>query len=433
MISTTKKSPLTSNDDISVIDVNHMLTGKILVVEENNIQRMSIRILLEIEGNDVDECSRLDQAYETSLQSLPDLIIVAWGSDHEKVKVLMQSIVQHPELNEIPIIVVTSMIDTETLKAAFSAGAADYIRKPIEKTELLSRVENALRLSKLHLSTKKQLGVIQSQQKEIRDSIQYAQHIQHAVLPTPEYWKKMASESFIFYKPKDPLSGDFYWAFEKDGKKVIAMLDCTGHGIPGALISILGVSLLNEAVSTLNLFEPAQILKYLDEQVKSRLNRQGLTDGMDAAVVVIDRVHQSLKFAGANLPLLYMEFNQLREIKGTRYGIGGLSDNHLSHYQEHALSLKTVDSFYLLSDGYQSQFGGIRNKKIGYAGLKKMIAQNAQFDMGSQKRLLKEHLELWQEQGNEDQVDDILIIGISLSEKKAPSLMNDTLSGVVMV
>lgn len=257
--------------------------------------------------------------------------------------------------------------------------------------------------------------VLEHQQKEIQDSINYAQRIQEAILPLEDEMKKWIPNSFVLFRPKDVVSGDFYWFLERDNQLVIICADCTGHGVPGAFMSMIGSDRLNNIVSENKVTAPGAILSELNRAIKKSLKQDGqknaTRDGMDAAVCTIDLAEQKLYYAGANRPLWVIENAALTEIKATKVAVAGFTPEDQA-YEEHVIPLKKGLKFYMTSDGYADQFGGERNKKFKVKNMKNLIAQIADKPFAEQKALLEKELLSWM--GDFEQVDDICVIGFQV-------------------
>ena len=259
--------------------------------------------------------------------------------------------------------------------------------------------------------TQKQKDIIEQHQKEIVDSINYAKRIQQAVLKEEEHVSKHLPPHFILFKPKDIVSGDFYWALEKAGYLYLTAADCTGHGVPGAFLTMLGTSFLNEINAKDDVLSPAEILDQLRDKIVKELGRQGTTkDGMDISLIRLDLKTKELMWAGAYNPLWYIEGNILKEIKANKQPIG-YTDNPMP-FTNHTLSLKTDDLVYLFTDGFADQFGGEKGKKFKYKQLEHKLLAISSKDLQEQKEILNQVFNHWQ--GNLEQVDDVTIIGIKL-------------------
>jgi PAS domain S-box-containing protein len=249
--------------------------------------------------------------------------------------------------------------------------------------------------------------------KEITDSIRYAKRIQDALLPSEDLLKEHFSDSFVLYRPKDIVSGDFYWMREVEGLVYLAVADCTGHGVPGAFVSLIGNRGLTRAVTEFGLKDPGEILDKLTELVEEGFNLHSgvqVKDGMDIALLVFDFKNKKIAYAGANNPLYHISGGNLIETKATKQPIGSF-DNRRS-FISHTVPFNKGDLFYLFSDGYADQFGGEKGKKLKYKTFKELLLSGADKSMGTQAEQLEEYFKNWK--GELQQVDDVCIMGVRL-------------------
>ena len=276
---------------------------------------------------------------------------------------------------------------------------------------VLNKQNQERRKNNFLLEKKNQL--ISEQNKDITDSINYAQKIQQALLPSDESVKNLFPQSFIFFQPRNVVSGDFYWASSQNNKSIIAAVDCTGHGVPGAFMSMIGNSLLNQIVNEQGFTQPNEILFHLREEVIKALKQTGAMgesrDGMDIALLSME--NNKLEFAGANNPLIHIRNGNLTEYKGDKQPIG-IYEGTPKPFANITLEVQTGDSVYLYTDGYADQFGGHQNKKFKYSQLKELLTTIAELPIEKQKEKLKINFEAWK--ANNEQVDDVLVIGIKI-------------------
>ncbi len=251
--------------------------------------------------------------------------------------------------------------------------------------------------------------------KDITDSIEYASRIQNAILPPEELLKESLIDYFVLFKPRDIVSGDYYWMTRKEKKTVITAADCTGHGVPGAFMSMLGIAFLNEIVNKIDIIESHEILNQLRDYVKNSLNQKGAEgeakDGMDIALCVIDHETKSVEFSGAFNPLIIVRNGEIVEIKADKMPIGIYEEDHKS-FTKNIVEIQAGDSLYMYSDGYVDQFGGPRGKKFFSKQFKTLLLEINHNTMSQQKQILWETMEAWR--GNLEQVDDILVMGFKI-------------------
>ena len=250
------------------------------------------------------------------------------------------------------------------------------------------------------------------QKKHITDSIQYAKRIQTALLPSLELFSDEI-EHFVLFKPRDIVSGDFYWVTKQNNLQVIIAADCTGHGVPGAFMSMLGVSLLNEIVINKKIVHPNDILNQLRQKIIESLKQttgaaEGVKDGMDITICTIDYSTNIMEFAGAHNPLYFIRDNELSEIKGDKMPVA-IYDK-LDPFQIHSMELKKGDTFYIFSDGFVDQFGGPQQKKFLSKNFKNILLELQPMAMIDQAKKLDVIFEEWKK--DVDQIDDVTVIGI---------------------
>jgi len=250
------------------------------------------------------------------------------------------------------------------------------------------------------------------QRKELTDSLYYASYIQSALLPSREEWNRFLPESFIYYNPRDIVSGDFYWLKKSREMLTIVVADCTGHGVPGAFMSILGISFMNEIFSRGNVPTAKSVLNQLREKVMKALRQTGQSaepkDGMDISLCMINLETHEMQFAGANQSMYVLRRNTLTEIKGDvmPIGIGGLEERSFTN---HVMPLKKNDLIYLFTDGYVDQFGGPKNKKFKYPAFRELLLDLHALPLKNQGEKIADTLDNWK--GNTMQIDDILVLG----------------------
>jgi serine phosphatase RsbU (regulator of sigma subunit) len=248
--------------------------------------------------------------------------------------------------------------------------------------------------------------------KNLTDSLIYAQRIQEALLPSEIYFRKHFQDSFIFFRPKDIVSGDFYWIGEKGDKVFVVAADCTGHGVPGALMSVIGMEIIGKAINEGNIETPSEILAILSRALENTFTSEKnigsvIRDGMDIGLCQIDKKNRKMIFAGAFFPLYLIRDNSLTEIKGDKISIGFNPGGIL--YTDKEIDIMENDIFYVFSDGYVDQFGGSENKKFMYRRFRFLLTKIHSFSVDDQKSILEEEFRAWM--GNNVQLDDIMVIG----------------------
>lgn len=297
----------------------------------------------------------------------------------------------------------------------FSIELTDQIDSKIR----VVKGERALKLAHDQLEWKvdqrtKELSVIN---KDLTDSINYAERIQTATLPTSVEFETYLPESFVIHRPKDIISGDFHWLHQRDTTTYLAVVDCTGHGVPGAMMSMIGNNLLNSALLDKGLTDPAKALTDMDYRLGNMLKNDSegnaVNDGMDLTLCLIDHEQQEIKYEGAcGHGYLLSNSGEVTEMKTTRYSIGGLLAGQNKDFETRTLKYEKGDLLYLFSDGYQDQFGGPRGKKFYRKNLLSLIQEVKNLPMDTQKENLEKAFTDWM--GPLAQIDDVTVIGIRL-------------------
>lgn len=253
--------------------------------------------------------------------------------------------------------------------------------------------------------------------QDIKASIRYAKRIQDAILPPNDFIEKALPNTFVLFKPKDIVSGDFYWMAQKKDKVVFAAVDCTGHGVPGAFMSIVGHNLLDRVILEQNVLQPSHILDELNKGINDTLRQNDLEDntvrdGMDIALCTFDRQTAILEYAGAYNSMWLIRNGELREIKADKFPIGNSKQGEQKRFTNHEIQLLKGDTVYIYSDGFADQFGGPHGKKFKSSNFKQLLLDSIHLSMEEQGKLLDTTIESWR--GYHEQVDDILVIGTRL-------------------
>ncbi len=298
-------------------------------------------------------------------------------------------------------------VKTQSLQIRFNV-------ERMEKENEIYRLKNIDLAAANELITN-QKQVIEQKNKDITDSILYAKRIQEAVLPGVDRLKKWFGEMFVLYIPKDIVSGDFYWATEKDGKFILAVADSTGHGVPGAIMSIMGSSFLSEIIGTQGVTNPGEILNELRRKVISALHQTSDTtenrDGMDIAICSFNLEKSEFVAACANNPVWIIRDGEVDEAEPDKFPVG-VFPGEPRPFTNHDTEIKSGDAIYLFTDGFADQFGGPRGKKFGYKQLRELVLANHQLPVGEQKIIMENAFRNWK--GEAEQIDDVLLVGIRI-------------------
>jgi serine phosphatase RsbU (regulator of sigma subunit) len=265
-----------------------------------------------------------------------------------------------------------------------------------------------------YFQKKRAFKILESQKKNITDSINYASRIQTALLPPADLLNKLLPEHFILYLPRDIVSGDFYWITISDGKTIIAVADCTGHGVPGAFMSMLGFAYLNEIVNKSPNIQAHIILNELREKVKTSLHQNDNSynkDGMDIALAIIDHAYMKLQYAGANNPLVICRDSKIINIAPDKMPIG-IHSAEIESFTLNEFNLEPNDIVYMFSDGYVDQFGGDKLKRLGTSKFEKILTYASKLQIKAQRYFLEEKILEWMI--DTEQIDDILVLGVKI-------------------
>ncbi|QTA86685.1 SpoIIE family protein phosphatase [Desulfonema magnum] len=356
-----------------------------------------------------------------------------------------------------PLIVLSAQENPQVKAEAFALGANDYMVKPPDKIELIARIryhsqaymnrlqrddahrrleeqtikltqtneqlleqiaerrriESALRESKKKVEKEREAA--ESANKKVMDSIRYAKMIQSSLLPNPDNIKTFLSESFFIWMPRDIVGGDFIFTDIFEQGFIIAVLDCTGHGVPGAFMTMIASFGLKKIISGEGWHDPAQILKRLSFLVKTTLQQDTdyalSDDGLDAAVCFVEPDESRLTFAGAKLPLICNYDGEVKVIKGDRKSIGYKKSSLKFNFTNHTISINKGMSFYMFSDGFVDQLGGQRERRFGTRRLANLIRKNTHLPFDTQRDILIQAFNTWQEYGENERQDDVTVVG----------------------
>jgi serine phosphatase RsbU (regulator of sigma subunit) len=257
-----------------------------------------------------------------------------------------------------------------------------------------------------------QKHIVEEKNREITDSITYAKRLQTAILPTEQTINSFLKENFVYYLPKDIVAGDFYWLEPSGAKVLFAVADCTGHGVPGAMVSVVCHNALNRAVREFGLINPGEILDKVTDLVIETFEKstEQVRDGMDIGLCVFDFENNILEYAGANNSLYHISQKELIEIKPSKQPVG--KHDNRQPFKTHRINFTAGDTFYLFTDGFADQFGGEKGKKMKYKPFKNLLVQNIDLSMAAQKNSLEQNFQHWR--GDYEQIDDVCIAGIKV-------------------
>lgn len=428
---------------------------KILIIEDDSIVVVLLKELLTQWGYTIVSVS--DNGEDALIEyekNKPDLLLVDIHLNGSMTGIEVVTLIK--KIKDLPVIYITGDLDAQTIDDTKETSPSAYLKKPFDSNQLKATIEialssfnkvqghferlneeismNSMQIEELtetnaHLITatfreralKQELEVtkalIEAQSKKIHDSINYSLRIQQSIIPTAEVFSEALNKHFVFYKPKDVVSGDFPWLMKKDQFVYFGAIDCTGHGVPGAMMSMIGNLLLNAIVTNgTGCKTPSEILAELHKAVVQTLKQDAegnkAADGMDASLCRIDYEKNELLFSGAHLPMLFLRDGELETFKGDKFPVGGMQYRNRNTYSDHIIPLKKEDKFFIFSDGIIDQVGGEEKMKWMTASLKDFILENKDVNILDFKE--KINTKFYEFMGSNKQVDDVLLIGVEI-------------------
>jgi PAS domain S-box-containing protein len=432
-----KKSELQKYDQQVLIETLHMKSQvERFNLEKENYRRENeelerIRHEVEIKNKELERLSIVARQTENSILILSADGTLEWvNASFEKLNGLtleefkkkygntIYEVSNNPAIHSI----IENCVRTKTTvryEAANDVGNGQVVWESSTLTPIFNSKGELFKLIIIDTDVterKMQEEIVRQKNKDITDSIHYARYLQEAILPPQEGITAIFPESFIFFRPKDIVSGDFFWYSSAKDVALLAVADCTGHGVPGAFMSVVGNEMLNIARRDPTVQSPARTLDILDEKVKEVFtNRQGQTtaqDGMDIGLLVWHFEENYLQYSGAKRPLVLIRNGEAQEIPGDRFSIGGRYEYDEKKFTEKIVPVQSGDMLYLFTDGYADQFGGPTGKKLMYRNFVRMLKKISSLPVEEQKMELENTLTTWQ--GEQEQVDDILVVGVRI-------------------
>jgi len=392
---------------------------KVLIVDDQpkNLQVLALT-LDELEIKTIAANSGIS-ALKIVEQNMPDLILLDIMMPEMDGFEVINTLKNNILTKNIPVIFLSAKTETEDIVKGFKLGANDYITKPFKREELLVRVETQLKLKKALDTIKKQAVELEEAYTKIRKSINYAGMIQAIAIPSETSLKALLPDSFVFFKQRDIVGGDFFWFAEENNKIYLAVADATGHGVPGALLSMLGISFLNELIGKLSDYNSDTILEYLRNKMKSTLRQKdsyiNITDGMTMSFCIIDKKNKKMQFSGAEQSILICKRenfeSQVVEVQGDTMPLAIHIEE--STFTEHDIILSENDTVYLFTDGYIDQIGGHADRRFMIKNFKKLIEEINFKPLLEQKNIIEKRILNWIGEKN-SQIDDILILGFKI-------------------
>lgn len=373
--------------------------------EETERRRQEIKSLEQVRLNQEMELEKKAMA-ERELQGQNELL-----ASEARAKEL--ELAREQEARKLTLLIALLMVLVAVIILYALLSVRKKNQKLAESKRQIEKINTDLEAKNAEISNQKE--IIEQKNQSITDSIQYAARIQNAVLLPLTFLTDWGLENFIFFRPKDIVSGDFYWGFRKKGQIYIAAADCTGHGVPGGFMSMLGIAFLNEIAFTSDINSASLILDKLRTEIIRALRQRGATgetrDGMDISLVIIDQGKRTIQYAGANNPLYLVRNGNLTRYQADRMPIG-IHVTEISPFTNHIINTEAGDTIYLFSDGYADQFGGPTGKKFMYKPFQQLLTSVASEPASKQSEVVVSTFEKWID--GHDQVDDILVIGVTI-------------------
>ncbi|MCS7084600.1 MAG: response regulator [Bacteroidia bacterium] len=379
---------------------------QILIVDDNPVNvRVAAAALEEVTTNILSANSG-ERALTILERVRPDLILMDVNMPGLDGYETVRRIKAKPEIADIPVIFLTAQDDVSAKVEGFDAGGVDYVVKPFQHREIVARVQTHV---KVHTLTRE----LAKERRAVMDSIQYARRIQRAMLPKEEQIQARLPESFVLFRPKSIVSGDFFCFFDLDPWAILVFADCTGHGVPGALMSVVGMASLQKIVQERGVHDPPAILEELDVEVRKLLNQdeEGGNDGMDAVVIAVQPTRKILYYAAAMRSFYRVRNGEATEFKGDKVPVGGAIYGE-KRFTGGSVPIEAGDTFYLASDGFTDQFGGEEGRKYMAKNFLTLLAQIAALPIAEQPAALDEEFDRWR--GDHPQTDDVTVIGFRI-------------------
>lgn len=395
---------------------------KILVCDDIQLIQESIQKMLKTGLTEQHEIIFANNGRDACIMAnkyRPDLILMDIEMPEMNGIDAIKKIKQNQNLLHIPIVVMSS---SRKFEKAFEVGANDFLLKPINQYELLLRIKLSIDLTLKNAEIRKQHDLLAQQSREVinqRDTIlnnlYYASYIQKVVFMDKSLFEEMCSSYFIFNKPRNIVSGDFYWITKKSDLTVFAVGDCTGHGMSGALLTITAYAFLHEIINSRNHIKANEILNELRIRLINLLHQKGkdslIDNGLDIALCVYNNKTGKLQYAGASHPLYIVKDNNYIEIiKPDKMSVG-IDIDYEKSFTNNELSLSSGDTLYLFSDGYPDQFGGINGEKFKYKRFRELLLKCSSMPVEEQLTIIEDTMDCWM--GKYDQVDDMLVLGLN--------------------
>ncbi len=395
----------------------------ILIVDDLADNLFSLNAILKSEGYKIDKANSGKLAIEMATKNAYDCIVLDVQMPEmdgfEVAKILGEG-----ELTRnIPIIFLSALgSDKEKVIQGIESGAIDFMAKPVDPPLMKAKIKLCLSISAKNKARKKTLTAIKEEHQTLKEfttdvsaSMRYAQNIQQAILPKAEIINSLFRDNLLIYRPKESIGGDFYYIKEFSGQLIFIVGDCTGHGVPGAMMSMISINIIHNIIETKGILNPSLILNAMVKEFRTAFRNDtsntSFQDGLELAVCSYNKKEKKLLYSGAGRPIFVSQGNTVRKIKSTSSGVSGtISENF--EFELNELPISDDTQVYLYSDGIVDQFGGPSNKKFMSKRLEQLIQSCQHLPMNQQKQIIDEAIQKWK--GKEEQIDDITIFGAKI-------------------
>ncbi|MCZ2356534.1 MAG: response regulator [Bacteroidia bacterium] len=397
---------------------------KVLIVDDNP---MNVQVLTDsLDGLPYEVLVAMngERAIKIAERMSPDVVLLDVNLPGMNGYEVCKTLKSNELTRNLPVLFLSALNDSESKVHGFSVGGVDFISKPFNKDEVIARLDTHLKIARLthelqeknkHLEEARHK--LQESNQMLLDSIIYSKRIQNAIFKTETELASFFPQSFILFRPQHHVSGDFYWFHERRNKLFLVVGDCTGHGVPGAMLSILAMQLFIRVVEERGIMEPAEALNEVDFELKKVLKQDyhsssaTIHDGMDVIAVCMDLNHKNLKYASANRPLIKISKGEFTKLSGEKYPLGGDQFQH-KNFISRPVEIETGDMFYMNSDGYADQFGGPLNQKFKSRKFYDLLIQISSNPEKEQKEHLFQAFDQWK--NTREQTDDVLVLGFRI-------------------
>jgi len=393
----------------------------ILIVDDLDDNLFSLNAILKLEGYSIHQANSGPLAIEMAMKEQYDCIVLDVQMPKMDGFEVAHILSQNEFTKHIPIIFLSALgSDKEKVLQGMDSGAIDFLAKPVDPPLIKAKLKLCIKLSLKHKESKKAIIAIKEEHSSLKEvnsgfsaSLRYAQNIQHAILPKAEVFNSLFKDNFVIFRPKESIGGDFYYVIDLGNEIIIICGDCTGHGVPGAMISMISSTIINNIIKTKNIIVPNLILSSMVMEFRKTFRNEfsniTIEDGLELAVCTYYKKEKKLQYAGAGRPLIIASQDTINTIKSSSCGING----NVSENYEFALNefyLEEDIQIYLYSDGIVDQFGGPNNKKFMSKRLIQLISSCSTLPMAAQKEIIDNSILTWK--SDYEQIDDILIMGI---------------------